>query len=169
MQWILLIPAIYLAAVAQTSLVEVIRIGRLEPDLLAVTAMIWVCLAERRWCFLAAGGVGLLADLISPGRIGLGLAAFLLVGYAVSRLPERIAIERLWVQVPVVAVGTAAVCVVQVLGRWAIGETGPLGEGLLRALGVGLYSAAVSLPILMLIGWAREPWLARRRRLRGFD
>lgn len=168
MQWLLLIPLVYLAAVAQTSLVEVIRIGRIEPDLLAVTAMTWICLADRRWSFQAAGGVGLAADLISPGRIGLGMAAFLLVGYAVCRLRERIATDRLWLQLLVVAAGTLAVCVVQVLGHWAIGESGPLGESLLRALGVGLYSAAISLPILMIIGWAREPWQARRRRLRGF-
>jgi hypothetical protein len=34
-----------------------------------------------------------------------------------------------------------------------------------RAVGVGLYTAAVSLPVLMVIGWIREPRIAREQRL----
>ena len=39
---------------------------------------------------------------------------------------------------------------------------------LTRAAGVGTYTAGVAMPVLMVIGWIREPFLARERRLAEF-
>ena len=164
MRTLLLIPIVYLAAVLQTSLVEVIRIGRVEPDLVAMTAIVWLITAAGPHGFLVAGLIGLTVDLISPGRIGLGAACYLLIGYALIRLREDVRFDRLAPQLLAVWAGASLLALGQVLGRWLLGEvTGSLGLSSARALGVGLYTAGASLPVLMVLGWIRQPKLARRR------
>ena len=182
MRYLLLTAAVYVAAVVQTSLVDAIRIGRVEPDVLAMVAIIWLFWATGPRSFpavgfpaagfpaagfLVAGGIGLLADLISPGRIGLGAACYVLVGYAVDRLRPWLGLEHLLGQLLTVWVGVTLLSVGQTLGLWLLGDVSyPLGSAMACALGVGLYTAGVSLPVLMVAGWVREPYLARRKRLR---
>ena len=169
---------VYLAAVAETSLVDVIRVGEVSPDLLALVAVVWLLTASGQRAFLAAGAVALVGDAIAPGRLGVGMAWMLLIGYGISRLRAHFqgatngrgftGAQLLW-QVPMVA---AAVTV------WAaaVGVTGrPLGDVslpwstlLARSAGVGIYTAGVALPLLMVVGWIREPLLARRRKLAEF-
>ena len=172
MRYLLLAAAVYVAAVVQTSLVDAIRIGRVEPDVLAMVAIIWLFWATGPRSlpaagFLVAGGIGLLADLISPGRIGLGAACYVLIGYAVDRLRPWLGLKHLLGQLLTVWVGVTLLSVGQTLGLWLLGDVSqPLGRAMACALGVGLYTAGVSLPVLMVTGWIREPYLARRKRLR---
>jgi rod shape-determining protein MreD len=167
MRLVVLIPIVYLAAVLQTSLVEVIRIGRVEPDLLALAAMVWLLVAAGPLGFLAAGLVGLVADLVSPGRLGLGLACYLAVGYGLLRLRARVDLDSLPAQLAAVWGGATLLALGETVGRWLLGEPArALPTSLAGALGVGLYTAAVSLPVLMIIGWIRQSRLARQRRYR---
>ena len=167
MRLVVLIPIVYVAAVLQTSLVEVIRIGRVEPDLLAMTALVWLLVAARPRGVLVAGLTGLAADLISPGRLGLGLACYLAVGYGLSRLRARVDLDSLSAQLAAVWGGAMLLALGEAVGRWLLGEPVPtLPASLAGALGVGLYTTAVSLPVLMVVSWIRQPRLARRRRFR---
>jgi rod shape-determining protein MreD len=167
MRLVVLIPIVYLAAVFQTSLVEAIRIGRVEPDLLAMTALVWLLVAAGPRGFLAAGLIGLVADLLSPGRLGLGLACYLVVGYALVRLRTRVGLESVSAQLAAVWGGATLLALGQAVGRWLLGEPGQtLPASLAGAIGVGVYTAALSLPVLMVVSWIRQPRLARRRRFR---
>lgn len=168
--WILLlVPVVYVAAVADTTLAERIQVGRVAPDLLALTAVVWLLLAAGPSAFLVAGAIGLVADLVSSGRIGLGTACFLLAGYALVRLRQRLALEALPAQLAVVFAAVALLSAGVGVGRWLLGETvvGPVTL-LLGALGVGLYTAGVALPLLMVLGWIREPLVRRKRKLSEF-
>ena len=80
MHLLILIPIVYIAAVAETSLVDVMRIGDVAPDLLALVALVWLVTVAGPRAFLVAGAVALLGDLIAPGRVGVGTAWMLLVG-----------------------------------------------------------------------------------------
>ena len=166
---LLLLPIVYVAAVADTSLAERIQVGHVAPDLLALTAVVWLLVAAGPRGFLVAGAIGLWGDLVSPGCLGPGTACFLLVGYGIARLRQRLPLDQLAVQVAVVFVAVGLLAAGMGLGRWLLGELPvELPTLLLRSLGVGLYTAGVSLPLLMLIGWIREPRLARTRRLAEF-
>ncbi len=169
MRFLLLAMAVYVAAVAQTSLVDAMRIGPSTPDLLVLVAMSWLLAGSGRYGFLGAGLVGLAADLVSPGRLGIGAAWLLIVGYAVSRVKTRFGLEHWTTQVPAVAL-TATVWVAAAgLTRWLAGEIAIAPLAIVqRALGVGLYTGAVGLPWLMVLGWIGEPFLARRKKLAGF-
>jgi len=164
MRWVLLIGLAWLAAVAETSLVDAMRIGQVTPDLLAMVAIVWLLAVPGRWAFLAAGAVTLVGDLIAPGRPGIGAAWMLLIGYGLTRLKTWLAAEHLAVEVPAVfaaaslwTLGVSATC--RVLGDVPL----PWSALPMRAAGVGLYTAAVSLPILMVLDWIREPSLKRER------
>ena len=166
MRLLLLLPIVYATAVVGTSLGDLVCVGHVAPDLLALVAVTWLLLSPGRRAFLLAGAIGLVADLISPGRVGLGMACFLIVGYALTRLRARFRLDHLVWQVAAVGLATTALAVSLASGRWLLGETAvPLGTLWARALGVGVYTTGVSLPLLMVVGWIREPARAHERRL----
>lgn len=156
MRVLVLLPVLYGAAVFQTAFGGLWRIGHVEPNLLAVTAIVWLLLVPGRRMFLAAGAAGLLEDLLVPGRVGLGMACFLVVGYAVGQVRARSPIDRLVVQLAVVFVAASALAVCQASMHWLMTPTPvSLSSLLRRALGVGAYTAGLSLPVLMVAGWFR--------------
>ena len=71
MRLLLLLPLVYVTAVLQTSLGDALRVGRVAPDLLGLLAVVWLLVTPGRRAFLVAGLIGLVADLISPGQLGL--------------------------------------------------------------------------------------------------
>jgi len=168
--WILLLlPIVYVAAVADTALAARIQVGHAAPDLLALTAVVWLLVGAGPYGFLVAGAIGLAADLVSPGRVGLGMICFLLAGYAITRLRQRLALDHLFAQIIVVFGAVTLLAAGIGTGRWLLGEIAvDPATLLLRSLGVGAYTAGVSLPLWMVIGWVREPLLARRRKLADF-
>ena len=166
MHMVLLALLVYVAAVLETSLVDVLRIGDAAPDLLALAAIVWLLTARGPRAFLAAGAIALAGDLLAPGRVGVGMFWMLLVGYAVTRLRARCKFDYLVFQVPTafvavtlwaIAVGASA----RLLGDVAL----PWWSIVVRGAAVGLYTAAVCLPVLMVVGWIGEPLLAKERKL----
>ena len=157
---------VYVAAVAETSLIDAAAIAGVSPDLLALVAIAWLLVVVEPRAFLVAGAVALLGDLIAPGRLGVGTAWMLVVGYAVGRLQSRLRWKHLaaqlltvWVAVTVWAAGVA------VTSRLIDDLTLPWSTIPMRAAAVGLYTAAFGLPILMVVGWIREPKATRQRRI----
>ena len=158
MRLFLLLPLIYATAVLDTALADAVHVGHVGPDLLALLAVTWLLFNPGRRTFLTAGAIGLAADLISPGRLGLGMASFLLVGYVLTRVRTRLTLDHLLFQLPTVYLTTTLLAATLATGRFLLGETPvPLSTLLLRATGVGLYTTAVSLPLLLTHGWLRKP------------
>jgi cell shape-determining protein MreD len=165
--WLLvLLIAAYLAAVAETALVDAMRIGQVTPDLLALVALVWALTAAGPRAFLAAGAVMFLGDLIAPGRVGLGTGWMLLVAFGVGQLRARVRLENLAAQLGVLLAGATLWAAGVGLSARLLGNVAlPWSTVLARAGGVGLYTAGVGLPLLMVLGWIRQPRLARERRL----
>jgi len=165
MSLILLIPILYIAAVLQTTMVDLVQIGPLAPDLLALAAILWVVIAAPSpWADLVAGGIGFLEDLVSPGRVGLGAVSFLLVGYGVARLRGRFRMESMASRILTVCVGVTSIVLCVAVGRWLCGElTLALAMVLTRALGVGVYTAGVSVPVAMVLSWLGQSARERER------
>lgn len=166
MQALLLIPVVYLAAVAETTLVDSMRVGEIAPELLALVAAVWLTTVGRRWSFLTAGAIALVGDLLAPGRLGVGAAWMLLVGYGVTRLRSRLPLDQLAVQVPAVFAMVTVWALAVSAGQRLLGDV-PLPWAVvpLRAAAVGAYTAGMALPVLMVIGWLREPRLSREKKL----
>ena len=158
---LLLLSLLYAAAAIQSSLGDLMRVGRAEPDLLALAAVVWLLAANGSRAFLVTGAIGLVEDLLAPGRVGLAAVCFLTVGYGLTRLRTRFPLDHLSLQLPVMLLSLTALALAQTVGRWLAGETAAdLGPLAVRALGVGLYTSGVGVPLLMVMNWIRE---ARRR------
>ncbi|NLX97508.1 MAG: rod shape-determining protein MreD [Rhodopirellula sp.] len=156
-----LIPILYLAAILETSLADTMSIGHVSPVWLAMIAVVWVIEFPSPRAFLVAGAIGLIGDLIGPGRPGLAVAVFLLIGYGVARLRARWAADAIVWRVGVVWVAVTMMAIALASGRRFLGETAvPMATLLGRSLGVGVYTAAMALPVLLVLKWLREPFAA---------
>ena len=162
MSILLLIPAIYLAAVLQTSLAPWIEVRHVVPDLFALLAVLWLIRPERQRGLLAAAAIGLACDLTSAGPLGVGMAAFALAAYGINLARTRIDPNFLFAQLGVVWVTVTAIALVEGVIWRLTSETSLTWPTLaVRGVTVGVYTAAVGLPVLVLLnrfGRAHHDW-----------
>ena len=157
MAWCLFLAMIYLAAVLETSFASVWAVGPIVPLALLAAALSAVMARPSQFGRFAAGAAGLLSDLLGPGRLGLGMASFFLGAWFVLDLQRRLGWRSVLLQSlliwPVATAHAAAVA-----GSSQIGNSLPLGgvNTLTEAAGTGLYTAAVSVPWLMIFAWRRR-------------
>jgi len=168
---LLLPPIVYAAAVLDTLLGDVLCIGSVAPDLLAMTAVAWILVAAGPRAFCVAGMIALVGDLIAPGQLGIGTAWMLVIGYGLCRLRGKLKTDNLslrvlavWVAVTLWAMGVGlSGCL---LSGYLFGQVAtPVTTVFFRAAGVGVYTAAVSVPLLMVMGWIGESRFLRQQRL----
>jgi rod shape-determining protein MreD len=158
MRLLLLLPLVYVTAVLQTALGDILRVGHVTPDLLGLLAVVWLLVTPGRRAFLVAGLIGLVADLISPGRLGLATGSLLLIGYALTQLRGKLGFDHFAWQLLAVWLATTALALSLAAGTWLLAEPSlPLTTLLARAFGVGAYTTGVGVPVLMILGWTREP------------
>jgi len=148
--YLFLIPAVYLAAVLDSSLGSALDIGPAAPDLLAVVALVWSLTIAPARGYLATGAVGFASDLVSPGRLGADMACFAIVGYFLSRLRTRFGARRpfssalcAWPAATIMVLGPAMV-------RRGLGEVEVHWITLVVcALLSAAYTAALTLPVVV--------------------
>lgn len=146
------------AVLAQTALAGAMQIGQVTPSLIALAALAWQLAGRGRYRFLGAGAIALAGELFAPGRIGAGAASMLVVAYALGGVQERLRIDHPAVQVPLVGAGTAAWVVGTGALRRLAGDASPSLVVLVeQAPAVAAYTAAVALPLLLVIAWTRPP------------
>jgi rod shape-determining protein MreD len=151
MSLFLLIPAVYLVAVLETSLAPWIEVRHVVPDLFALLAVVWLLQPGRQRGLLAAAAVGLACDLTSAGPLGVGLATFALAGYVINQFRSRLDPNFLFGQLAVVWLGVTAIALVEGAVWRLMSETSLSWPTLaVRGATVGVYTAAVGLPLLML-------------------
>lgn len=158
MPWLMLVAACYVAAMLQATLDPVIGVGHVVPDWFALTALL-VVLTVRRPHSLAIGLiVGLAADLSGVGPLGISTALLMLTTVTVAHVRRKLHIEHPALQVPLLAVATTTYTVgVVLLTMVATWSTAAGITPLLGAIGVGFYTGAVALPVLLTLSWIREP------------
>jgi rod shape-determining protein MreD len=147
--WI--VATIYLAAVVDTVVAPLLAIRGVAPDFLALAAMLTTFVVRGPAGIVVAAVAGGVADLNSPGRYGVGMAAFGMAAFAIDTARTK-ALRRPLAQA---AVTFAAVAVIS-LGTAVV-------RGLLRelawspaayvagAVGAGLYTAVAALPCVCLL------------------
>ena len=150
--WMVLALGIYLAAVLDTALADGLAVGQVGPDFLCLVGIVWLMTQPRRRALTVMGGCGLLADLLAEGSIGVGVAAMRLVGQVMLQNPAGWQNHgaRVW------GVGLATACVACLVlwGQQFLGQaSGTPGAGLVVAMGIGFYTALVSVPLLLSIAW----------------
>jgi rod shape-determining protein MreD len=146
--------ATYLAAALQTSLAPVIEVRHVMPDLFALVAIVWLLRPAGSRGFIAAGLVGLVYDLTSAAPLGIGLGLYSLAGYSICVLLGKLDRNHLLVQLPIVWLATTIIALGEAVAARLFGElTLPWTTLAVRAVSVGVYTTAVALPVLMVVGW----------------
>ncbi len=146
--------AVYIAAVVETSLPAALEVHHVVPDLFALAAIVWQLTAGGSRGFVIAAAIGLAYDLTSNGPLGLGMGLFALAGYGIALIRVRLDLHHLALRLTVVAAATALVALGEAAVWHVLGETTlPWTTLAVRAATVGVYTTAISLPLLMLIGW----------------
>ncbi|HEY2841776.1 MAG TPA: rod shape-determining protein MreD, partial [Pirellulales bacterium] len=154
----------YLVAIAETVLAQWLDIRRATPSLLALWAIVWVASRKSpprrasQMGIAAAGFIGLVFDLNSGGRVGVGVLAFAAVAFVIEQNGPRFRrldpLLRTLATAPLVAVAMLLV----LLGNLIAGESlPPLPLALANVLMIAVYTACVSLPIWMAAAWLIEP------------
>lgn len=152
MRYLILFPAIYIAAALDTALVPALAIGRVVPDLLALVAVACLCTIPGSKTFVLAAAIGLISDLISPGRLGIGMGCYALVGYALVSLRPKLGLRDPLTRTVASAVAIALLAIGVSICRAVLGETTlPWITLLGTSVGVGVYSAFVGLPMFMIL------------------
>jgi rod shape-determining protein MreD len=167
-RYALLIAAVYVATVLDTALEPVFQIGQVTPDWLALVAMVWLLANKGPRRFVVAAAVGLVADLNFPGRLGIAMAWFALVGYAVARLTPKLASSHLGTQVGVTWVAVLILTLGITTSRWALGEVTANWSWLCAgSLGVASYTAGIGIVVFIMFSWLGKPAWRQATRLPG--
>jgi rod shape-determining protein MreD len=167
MRFIVLVVATYAAAVAQTVLAPALEVRHVMPDLLALVAVLWQLSAARSRDDRAAGGtprgfiaaalVGLAYDFTSSGPLGVGLGLFAAVGFFTAWVHAKVDLAHPLVQLATMFFATAAIAAGEAV-LWRLhGEMALTWSTLaVRAACVGVYTAGLAAPTVMVLGWFRE-------------
>ena len=154
----LLAVAAYAAAALDTALAPSWAVGRATPDLLALVAVAWVLAPGRSRAIWPVAAIGLLADLLAPGRLGVGLACFAVAGYLLAELRPRLAMAPVWTRAATVALAVCAIALTGGVLRRLLGELDLPALAILgRSAAVGVFTGGVALPVLMLLDWLPQP------------
>ncbi len=107
--------------------------------------------------FLAVAVVGLLSDLTSAGPLGIGMAVFALVGYGITALRGKLDLDHFIVRLTVLWLAVTTIALAQGIAWKLTSETSLSWPTLaVRGVTIGVYTAAVGLPLLTMIHWRRR-------------
>ena len=152
-----LLSLVYLAAVLETWLAPRWEVSGAGPDLMVLVAFTWLACSTSRGAILVVAIVGLASDLGSSAPLGLGMAVFALVGYCAVWLRRRLMLDHFLARLGMIWFAATATTLLQGVVLRLIGQsTLPLRTLIERGALVGLYTAALAIPVFMIIGWRTE-------------
>ena len=162
MRYAIIALTVYLAVAIQTTLVDSIRIGQFGLEIPAMVAVAVVLLQGGNGALVLVGAIGLLEDALWPGRMGIALAWYLLLGWGLIEISERFDLRRSSRRVA----GTGLFAGLLALGvgvtRSSLGEpTVALSAIGLAAVGIGTSTAIAAIPFWIVLDWFSG--VARRR------
>ncbi len=158
---------IYLAVAVQSTLVDTIQIGRVGPALPTMVAVAIALLHGGNGSLAIVATIGLLEDALWPGRLGISMAWYLLLTWALLEGCERFDLQSLSRRVTVTGLFAGLLALGVGTTRFAIGEpTVEFPAIAAHAVGIGLYTAAVAVPFWLALAWCEH---ALRHRLARYE
>jgi rod shape-determining protein MreD len=157
MSRLFLIPLVYFASILEISFAPHWQIAGAGPDLLALIAVMWT-VKSTGWHALAATAlVGLVCDLNSEGPLGIGMALYAAIAYGVIWWRRQVGLDRLPAQIAVVWTGVTAISISELAANRCLGQSvPPLSIAIERTAIVGLYTAMIAVPIVLVLSWRGE-------------
>lgn len=158
MNYVSLIFGAYFAAVLEGRLASVWEVAGVAPDLCALLAFGWLTSQNRKIGLPAVAIVGFVSDLSQSTALGISFGAFGAAGFALIELERRFRLDALPLRICAIAFATAAIALVQSIAARYTGQTlQPWGALVGRSLLTGAYTAAIAVPLLMVLSWRAAP------------
>ncbi len=145
------------AFVLQVAFLGDLRIFGVHPDLMLLVAVAAGLIGGPSRGATVGFVVGLLVDLLLPGRLGTSALAYSLVGFGIGVAGESLMRSARWILVGLVMAGSAA-GVVLYAGLAHLLGAGSLGDPRLLQIVVivAVFNGLVCLPVLYLAQWAED-------------
>jgi rod shape-determining protein MreD len=149
-KWLLIVPAVYAAAVLNSVVAPLVEVRGVSPDFLALTAVFCSLCAPSAAGLMAAGIAGALADVNAPGRLGVATGIFVVASLALSMARPKV--DRRPLAQSLAAWAAVSVMLLLIaISRSLLGEARwYLPAFLTGSLAAGLYSAILALPLCWL-------------------
>lgn len=156
--FVVLLLTTYLVAVADTALAPVLAVYQVAPSWLPLVAIVWmVAGAASPWRIAQMALVGLAFDFQADGHAGVGMISFALVAFLVWQARGTLRRLRPVEQAVVCAPLVSGVLLLVAVGDFVFGQTiDAPAMALARVLATGVYTAACSLPVWMVLDWLRD-------------
>jgi len=152
--WLKWLAGIYLAATLETSLAHGWTVGHVAPDFFSLVGLagLLVCPEARGVWSLALAGLA--ADLLSTTHPGVGMACFVVGGFAILALRARWPTSSVVGQAGLLAIGACLIAaLLTVWGQWHESTGLAWPTFVMRAVGVGLSTGAVGVPVFAVLHW----------------
>jgi rod shape-determining protein MreD len=150
-------PLLILAAVFQTTVIPLIRIGEGAPSLILLIVVSWALLTGMEDGLVWAVLGGLAQDLLGGTPFGVASTALVMTLLVISFISPQITKNNILIPLIAIAVGTTIYYAVLIIVLILLGQSVPLGYAIgsvmLPSLG---YNVLFILPIFRLIGGLSE-------------
>jgi len=95
--------------------------------------------------------------LNSAESLGVEMALYAVIAYGVIWWRRRVRLERLPAQIAAVWTGVTAISISEFVANRCLGQSvPPLATAIERIAIVGLYTAMIAVPIVLVLGWRRQ-------------
>ena len=152
----LLIPLAYAATVLETWLSLHGHSAINSINLLMLIAFAWLIPCGGPYAFVTAGFVGLIADLNHPAPLGIEMAIYATIAYAVLWLRRQFNAERLPAQLALFSFAVIAITAAEALAAICLHQTNVSRVAILQHIAsASMLTSLAALPILWAIHWQR--------------
>ena len=142
-----------IAVSLQSTLIPVLAIGGIRPDLVLVVVVVAALSLGRETGLVCGVFGGLLQDLLSVGPFGFNVVPKMLLGFLVGLYERKVNQGSLLLPLVAVAAATIGAAVVAVAFLLAYGQERQIAALLLQLLPAIAYHILLAVPVHFLLGW----------------
>lgn len=150
-KWLFILPAVYVAAVLNNVVSPFLQVRGVSPDFLALAAALSGLCAPGASGLATAGLAGAMADIVAPGRLGVNMALWTLMGLALLAT-RKLTDRRPMAQTLAACGAVSGMLFLASIARGLLGEQSwSLAAIASGSAAAGLYGAALALPCCWLL------------------
>ena len=156
MKTLALFVVMMIAVSLQSTLIPVLAIEGVRPDLVLVAVVVAALSSGRETGLVCGVFGGLLQDLLSVGPFGYNVFSKMLLGFLVGLYERKVNQGSLLLPMVAVAAATLGAAVVAVAFLLAYGQERQIASLLLQLLPATAYHILLAVPVHFLLGWLMQ-------------
>jgi rod shape-determining protein MreD len=149
---------VYAVAVLDSQLSSAWEIAGVRPDLFALAAFVWLMSPSHNHGLFSIAVVGLMSDLSRSTPIGIGIASFAVAAFGLSELQRRVRLDVIPLRASAIGFAAGSIALMQSVVLRLMNEIpNSWTQLVVQSSLTGIYTAAVGVPLLMILSWRTKP------------